>query len=586
MPVMFNNIPHNIRVPLFYAEFNPGGTPYQAIARLLLIGQMREDRATVTITEASPGVVSWTGHPLSIGSRIRFTTTDTLPTNIVAGTWYYVIATGFTANSFQISATKGGAAIDTTGAVQAGTHTGHGLLGIVPDEVPLLMQDGQEDGFFGKDSMLAMMYKTARDNAPFQEIWCLPLLDDDAGVAATGTIKIDGAAVTTAHTGTVYIAGERVRWAIGATDTNDQIASKLATEINAADGLPVVASVSTDTVTLTARHLGALGNKIRINTDLLGGEDETIKAKMVITAMSGGAGDPDIANALDNLGDNEFDWIAAPYTDATNLSNINDLLNDEAGRWSPIKMLYGHYLTALDDTLANLSTKGNGLNDQHISIMGYYNSPSPPWIWAAAMGGQTAKHLQAAPELSRPLQTLDLRNVVAPKLEDRFNVQERQVLYYDGIASFHVERDGTVSIDRLVTTYQFNEWGSPDATWLDVETMAQSMFGVRYLRQKIENTHGRQSLADENPFGIQGMATADDVRDTIVHGYAELTRLGVFENVDLFERDLVVERPIDDANRLDVYMPLDHVNQLRIIAANMTSYMQRRSAVEEVIGLA
>jgi len=585
MPVMFNNVPHNIRVPLFYAEFNPGGTPYQAIARLLLIGQMFEKRAVVTISDANPGVVTWSGHPLKVGSRVRFSTTGDLPNGLVEGTYYHVISAGFGTNSFQLSATKGGAALNLTGGGQTGVHTAHGIIGTATENIPIIMQDGQEDGFFGKDSMLAAMYKTARNNAPFQEIWALPLLDDPSGVAATGTVKIDGAAVSRAHTGTIYIAGKRVRWAIGATDTNDEIAAGLAAEINLADGVPVTATVATNTVTLTARHLGALGNSIKLNTDLLGNEDETIKGKMVIAAMSGGDGDPDFADALDNLGDDEYDWIAAPYADPTNLSNIDNLLNDEAGRWAPIKMLYGHYLTALDASLGSLSSTGNGMNNQHVCIMGYYNSPSPPWIWAAAVGGQTAKHLQAAPELSRPLQTLDLRDVVAPKIEDRFNVQERQVLYYDGIGSYHVERDGTVSIDRLITTYQFNEWGSPDATWLDVETMAQSMYGIRYLRQKVENAHGRQALADENPFGIQGVTTAADVRDTIVHGYAELTRLAVFENIDLFERDIVVERDQVDANRVNVYMPLDHVNQLRIVAVNATSYMQRRSAVEEVIGL-
>jgi len=39
MPVLFDNIPGNVRVPFFYAEFRPGGTPYQSNARLLLFGQ-------------------------------------------------------------------------------------------------------------------------------------------------------------------------------------------------------------------------------------------------------------------------------------------------------------------------------------------------------------------------------------------------------------------------------------------------------------------------------------------------------------------------------------------------------------------
>lgn len=77
---------------------------------------------TATITIATPGVVTSTAHGLKAGSTISFTTTGALPTGITAGTVYYVIATGLTADAFQFSATAGGAAINTTGS-QSGVHT-------------------------------------------------------------------------------------------------------------------------------------------------------------------------------------------------------------------------------------------------------------------------------------------------------------------------------------------------------------------------------------------------------------------------------------------------------------------------------
>jgi hypothetical protein len=79
--------------------------------------------ATVTITIASPGVITWTAHGFFAGVAVVFTTTGTLPTGITAGTTYYVISAGLTANNFEISATQGGAAISTSGS-QSGTHTG------------------------------------------------------------------------------------------------------------------------------------------------------------------------------------------------------------------------------------------------------------------------------------------------------------------------------------------------------------------------------------------------------------------------------------------------------------------------------
>jgi hypothetical protein len=90
--------------------------------------------ATVTMTIASPTVITWTGHGLSAGSPVYFTTTGTLPTGISSYTTYYVVSPA--ANTFQIAATPGGTPITTTGT-QSGvqtanaptniTWTGHGL---------------------------------------------------------------------------------------------------------------------------------------------------------------------------------------------------------------------------------------------------------------------------------------------------------------------------------------------------------------------------------------------------------------------------------------------------------------------------
>jgi hypothetical protein len=78
--------------------------------------------ATVTITNATPAVVTWTGSNFPAGQIIKFTTTGTLPSPIAPGAAYYVIAAGLGANSFEISTTNGGSAVNTTTA-GSGTHT-------------------------------------------------------------------------------------------------------------------------------------------------------------------------------------------------------------------------------------------------------------------------------------------------------------------------------------------------------------------------------------------------------------------------------------------------------------------------------
>lgn len=94
------------------------------------------EESVVTISTATPGVVTWNAHGLVAGTPITFSTTGALPTGLVAGTTYFVSATGLTANAFSVSATPGGAAINTT-AAGSGVHTAYAT------------EIGETDYFFG-----------------------------------------------------------------------------------------------------------------------------------------------------------------------------------------------------------------------------------------------------------------------------------------------------------------------------------------------------------------------------------------------------------------------------------------------------
>lgn len=83
--------------------------------------------AQVTITIASPGVITWAGHGLSANDQLFFGTNGALPTGITASNnnvvvpTYYFVKTVLDANTFTISTTSGGSVINTSGS-QSGTH--------------------------------------------------------------------------------------------------------------------------------------------------------------------------------------------------------------------------------------------------------------------------------------------------------------------------------------------------------------------------------------------------------------------------------------------------------------------------------
>lgn len=78
------------------------------------------DTQTVTISVTSPAVFTTTSHGLAEGMPIILTTTGTLPTGFTVGTTYYVKV--IDANTYNVSATLGGTAVNASGA-GSGTHT-------------------------------------------------------------------------------------------------------------------------------------------------------------------------------------------------------------------------------------------------------------------------------------------------------------------------------------------------------------------------------------------------------------------------------------------------------------------------------
>ncbi len=82
----------------------------------------------VTVTAAAPGVVTFNSHGAANGTQVSFGGT-TVPGGLTAGTVYFVVASA--ANTFQVSATMGGAAITTTTTGSGVTCTLYGNAGTV-----------------------------------------------------------------------------------------------------------------------------------------------------------------------------------------------------------------------------------------------------------------------------------------------------------------------------------------------------------------------------------------------------------------------------------------------------------------------
>ena len=91
------------------------GTAISRTTYASLFNVLVPNKWAITISIATPWVVSLTAHGLNIGDSFYITTTWALPTGLAINTLYYVISAWFWANSFQLSATRGWSAINTSG---------------------------------------------------------------------------------------------------------------------------------------------------------------------------------------------------------------------------------------------------------------------------------------------------------------------------------------------------------------------------------------------------------------------------------------------------------------------------------------
>jgi phage tail sheath gpL-like len=442
--------------------------------------------------------------------------------------------------------------------------------GTAPADIPVLVSRSDEaKGLFGLGAMLTRMHQIVRKNDLIGEVWCLPILEAGAGVAAAGTITFSGSP-TEAGTMSLYVGGDRIQVPISVSQAPAAIATATAAAINADTTLPVTANAAAAVVTLTARHKGLLGNDIKMQLNYrgnAGGEITPAGMNAAFVQLTGGTGVPSLDAAIAALGDEEFDFIIHPFNDTASLDALKGLMNDNTGRWSYSKQIYGHVYTAKRETLVNLQNFGVLRNDQHNTIAGFEPGvPNPSWEYAAAYGSRNAVFIKADP--ARPTQTGVLEGILPAPASQRFIKTERETLLNAGIATSIVDAGGQVLIERAITTYQKNSWGQKDPSYLDSETMHQLAVVTRRLRYRITQKYPRHKLADDGTvFGSgQAMITPKVARGEFLAEYKAMELEGLVENYKLFAKYLIVERDPNDPNRLNVLAPPDLVNQLRIFA--------------------
>ena len=420
--------------------------------------------------------------------------------------------------------------------------------GQVAEKVPVdISSDTDAAVFFGSGSILHLMAKAAIKANPYVALSGIALDDSSGGVAAGGSITVNGLA-TASGTLTLWIGYQYLEILVTTGDTANAIAAAINTAINAADSLPVTSSVNGAMVTVTAQNKGTVGNGINIAVDVT-----NFCAATTVALLSGGSGDPDIQGALDKVFATPYNLFATPWSNSVSLGTMKTHLDTVS---NAIEQRPGIGVYGFTETLSGATTLAGTIDSGRIVCPLLRGTRSMPAELAAAFAAIMAFEEDPA----RPLNTLELAGIHAPAITDRLSRIEQENCLYNGVTPIEVGPDGVPQIVRAITTYTVDANGIADISMLDVTTIRTLDYTRKACRDRIALRFPREKLND---------ATVKSVKSELLDVLYRLQDLEIVENVDANKDGLVVERDGQDPNRLDAKIPTDVVNGLHVFAGRI-----------------
>lgn len=432
----------------------------------------------------------------------------------------------------------------------------------------LVSNADQAKSLFGAGSVLHGMAEKYFARKDITDVTFISLAEP-SGVKATGKITISGPA-TASGTLVVYIADRKVSVSVADEDTADDIAAALVQAINAKSNIPAVAAIDDDNddeVNLTARAKGIVGNDIDIRVNYNTADDLPAGVTIDIDVMTGGTLAPDYSGIDAILGEVDYDFVAIQDTDSDTRDAIKTLTDS---RNAADRMLDMSVFAGNTESVSTVSTLGAANNSEFLTILSVKGSPTPSYEIAAALCKAVISEAMIDP--SKGCQTVILTGVKAPALEDRLIASEQETLLHTGIATSSVNSDGTVAIQRLITTYQTNEDDGEDTSYLDVSTIVK-LARIRYdFVNRTKSKFARYKIANDNqpvPIG-QEIITPSIGRAHCIQLFKDWQQAGWVEDLEGFKAGLLVERNASNPNRMDFVLPVNVVNDLLNIAAKLS----------------
>lgn len=418
---------------------------------------------------------------------------------------------------------------------------------VAANEIVEVFNDEQAATYFGPGSIAHLMVKAALISNNYVSLSVVAVDDASAGVAATGSVTLTGSVVVSGAAA-VMIGDKRINIAMNPSDSLASLAIRLANAINAHPESPVTANANNATVTVTAKNKGLAGNRIALSV-LNGASGVSLQA----TPMTGGENDPSLAPALAKAFAGGHHIVVCPFDTEVALRELRTHL-EAVG--SPMEQRDAIGVAATSATLSAATSVASAINSGLITFAWYPQSKKS----AAEMAAAYASVIAFEEDPARPLNTLEIKALDVVAIEHRTSRTEQENALYNGLTPLEVGPGNRVQIVRALSTYIKNAENIDDVALLDITTMRTLHYVRKACRERISLRFPREKLSNR---------TAQKVRSELLDVLYKLEQLEIVEEVDTNKAALIVERDLQDVNRLNAAIPADVVNGLHVFAGRI-----------------
>jgi phage tail sheath gpL-like len=377
----------------------------------------------------------------------------------------------------------------------------------------------------------------------------IPLKKAAQAVPAAATLGATGIA-TANGSGVIYIGGIAAEFPVLKDKTAAQVLEDVKTAINGVLSMPViVGDVAADTINLTAKWSGDIGNLIKVEI--------IVNAPGIVFAtanLTGGALDPDVAPALEKIGIawETFILNTFSYKNAARLDKFQQFVE---GRWGALEkkpLLVAHGCT--DDLETRKAVSSLRENDYANFLIVSVGSRELPFVVAAK--GLMSDIITTANKNPPQNYKGRLTGLHTGADDEQETVMQRNASIMAG-ASNNIKSGNIAELNDIVTFYHpIAEGKYPSKRYVvDIVKLQNIVYNVRLIMEQ-DSLKGAPLVPDAdivtNPAAIQPKA----IKTMFINLADSLALAAIISDAKFTKKNLKVNIDSENPKRVNVVFPV------------------------------